>query len=110
MVVAVWKTTLEMARPISLSIYIATSDWPGQFDYFRNSDPLGVHTQRHAYFLFLAVLNVMYSVYVIFWELCLLLGCNGADKYFRSTFDTHSLKEKAEQDSSHESYEESNPA
>jgi len=99
-----------MARCINLSMYLATSTTLGLFSSAQKPNPLGVDTQRQPYFLFLAVLNAIYSFYVILWEFCLLLGCNGADKYFRLTFDTHSLKEKAEQDSSHESYEESNPA
>lgn len=92
-----------MARPISLSVYIATSDWPGLLDFFRSADPLGLNLTSHAFFLFLAVVNVMFSFYVFYWAMCLLLDYGHADDYFRTTFKSQNYDEELEDESDEES-------
>lgn len=87
-----------MARPISLSMYIATSDWPGLHDFFRKAEPMGLDVTSHAFFLFLAVGNFLFSFYVLYWELCLCCGCGGASDYFRKTFKNQSLDLDDEED------------
>jgi hypothetical protein len=87
-----------MARPISLSMYIATSDWPGLHDFFRKAEPMGLDVTSHAFFLFLAVANFLFSFYVLYWELCLCFGCGGASDYFRKTFKNQSLDLDDEED------------
>jgi hypothetical protein len=80
-------TTIEnyfaMARPISLSTFIASSDWPGFLNFFRKADPLGLELTSHAFFLFLAVGNVFFSFYVLYWTVCCLLECGGGKEYLK---------------------------
>jgi len=83
------RTAIEnyfaMARPISLSTYIASSDWPGFHNFFRNAPPLSLDVTGHAFFLFLAAGNVLFSFYVLYWAVCCLLESGGAEEYFMLT-------------------------
>jgi len=76
-----------MARPLSLSAYIATTDWIGFMDFFRSGPPYKLDLTRHAYFLFIAVANAVFSLYVLYWAVCLLLGWGGAGQYFNTVFN-----------------------
>lgn len=75
-----------MARPLSLSAYIASTDWTGFLEFFRSGPPFKLDLTRHAFFLFIALANAVYSLYVLYWEFCLLFDCCGAGKYFQNTF------------------------
>merc|ERR1719191_93122 len=54
-----------MARPIQLSTYIAASDFVGLIPFFRDADGIGLDVNRHAFFLFIVIMNLIYSVYVL---------------------------------------------
>eukprot|EP00747_Dinoflagellata_sp_TGD_P166481 gnl/TRDRNA2_/TRDRNA2_189333_c0_seq1.p1 gnl/TRDRNA2_/TRDRNA2_189333_c0~~gnl/TRDRNA2_/TRDRNA2_189333_c0_seq1.p1 ORF type:complete len:444 (-),score=100.35 gnl/TRDRNA2_/TRDRNA2_189333_c0_seq1:157-1488(-) len=61
------------ARPISLGSYIMWSEWAGTFiPFFRDSKTLDEHapleTFRHAYFMFICCMNVLFSIVVICWS------------------------------------------
>jgi len=61
-----------MARPIQLGAYIGISDWLDLIPYFR-VDGIGLDMHRHAYFLFIATFNFLYSLYVMYYEIRLLM-------------------------------------
>jgi hypothetical protein len=92
-----------MARPISLSGYIASSDWPGLLDYFRNATPLGVDLTRHAYFLFLATANFVFSFYVLYWAICLCCNWGGSREYYQQF---EGWKRQEDEDDEEEGYSE----
>jgi hypothetical protein len=116
MMVAFWywsdKTSgienyFAMARPISLSAFIATSDWPGFLSYFRDGieTSMGLSLTKHAFFLFIAMANVLYSLYVLYWAITLFVGLNGADEYFASTFESQKLEALLEDEDDEEEEE-----
>lgn len=62
-----------MARPIQLSIYIAVSDWTGLIPFFRDAAGIGLDVNRHAFFLFIASVNALYSMGVLAREVYLAI-------------------------------------
>jgi len=69
-----------MARPIQLGLYIGLSDWLDLIPFFRVPG-IGLDVNRHAYFLFLASANFVYSLYVLFYEIKLLVKPDSCREY-----------------------------
>lgn len=58
-----------MARPIQLSVYIGVSDVIGMIPWFKAQKPIGLDMNRHPYFFYIAIMNFIFSWYVLYCDI-----------------------------------------